>query len=75
MRRLLSGIETRVDRLAEQLERQAANSVDVEELFAMLDEGRRRNAAGIQPPQLTDDELRARGRALRELLAVERARR
>ena len=55
MRRSLSGIQARVIRLAEQIERQAANTVDVEELLAILDEGRRRNAAGIPPVRGRDD--------------------
>jgi hypothetical protein len=65
MRRLLSGLQTRVDRPAEQVERQSAESVDLEELVARLDEGRRRNAAGIPPPRLTEEECTAWAEGLR----------
>jgi len=71
MRRLLSGIQTRVDRLAEQVEGQSAESVDLEELIAILDEGRQRNAAGIQPPRLTKEEFTAWAEGLRASVALQ----
>jgi hypothetical protein len=55
MRRPLSTIHSRLDRLAEHVHRQRENTVDLEELLAILDEGRQRSRAGAEPPRLTND--------------------
>jgi hypothetical protein len=80
VRYLLSGIRTRIDRLTEKIERQQSpEGVDWDQLVAKLKEARRRNAAGIQPPQLTADEftvwaerLRASARSRDDVVLVER---
>ena len=57
MRVSLSGIQTRVNRLAERVERCGANSADSEEMMARLDEGRRRAASGPVEPPWTEEQF------------------
>ncbi len=58
MKGSLSATRARVDRLAQQIQRQRfEQGVDLEPLLALLDEGRRMNAAGIRPRELTDEEF------------------
>lgn len=57
MRVSLLALQVRVTRLAERVERRAADTVDLEARFAVLDEGRRRNAAGIRLPRMTEEQF------------------
>lgn len=70
MRRSLWAALSRVERLAVDAQRQS-DVLDPEWVVAVLQEGRRRAALGIQLRRTPEDSL-ARGRALRAILAAER---
>jgi hypothetical protein len=62
----LRAVRQRVERLAGETTRRFGEPD--EELLAILDEGRQRNARGEHPPEMTREESLQRGRELRQLM-------